>query len=68
MRTITRYRSHPITEARTGSGSGSNGHPANPRVRPQLVSDAVIAQYIHDISVRHRAEPSAPCPVPDPQR
>jgi hypothetical protein len=34
----------------------------NPRVRPQLVSDAVIAGYIHDISVRHRPESASPQP------
>jgi hypothetical protein len=28
-------------------------------VRPQLVADAVIAGYIHDISVRHREGDSA---------
>jgi hypothetical protein len=27
---------------------------STPRVRAQLIADAVIASYIHDISVRHR--------------
>jgi hypothetical protein len=54
MRTITRRRSHSVTGTTTGRRSTSNGRPSNPRVRPQLVSDAVIAGYIHEISVRHR--------------
>jgi hypothetical protein len=54
MRTVTRHRSHPITEARPARRPTPTGHPSNPRVRAQLVSDAVIAGYIHDISVRHR--------------
>ena len=43
MRTIT-----PRLRART-----SNRTAAPPRLRPQLVADAVVASYIHEISVRH---------------
>lgn len=28
-----------------------------PRLRPQLIADAVVANYIHDISIRHRRQP-----------
>jgi hypothetical protein len=56
MRTITRRPSHAITERPTRRGAASNGHSSSPRMRAQLVSDAVIAGYIHDISVRHRPE------------
>jgi hypothetical protein len=60
MRTITRRPSHAITEKPTRRGATSNGHSSSPRVRAQLVSDAVIAGYIHDISVRHRPETARP--------
>ena len=56
MRTITRRPSHTVTEARIRRASASNGHGPNPGMRAQLLSDAVIAGYIHDISVRHRPE------------
>jgi hypothetical protein len=56
MRTITRRPSHAVTESRNRRGSASTGRPSSPRVREQLVSDAVIAGYIHDISVRHHPE------------
>jgi hypothetical protein len=56
MRTIIRRPSHTVTERPTRRGAASNGHSLSSRVRAQLVSDAVIAGYIHDISVRHRPE------------
>lgn len=34
-------------------------------IRPQLLADAVVASYIHEISTRHRpAESTAPQPGP----
>lgn len=54
MRTITRRPSHTASETRARGGVATNGHRSNHRLRPRLVSDAVIAGYIHDISVRHR--------------
>ena len=58
MNTIDRshLRSLPRTEARRGASR--DDHPSVPRLRPQLLADAVIAGYIHDISARHRADDS----------
>lgn len=55
MRTITRRPSHAVTETRRRRSQADGRHPSQPRLRPQLVSDAVIAGYIHDISARHHA-------------
>ncbi len=34
--------------------SRRNGHAPAPRLRPQLIADAVVATYIQDISQRNR--------------
>jgi hypothetical protein len=38
----------------TGRRSAAGTSPRVRRLRPELLSDAVIAGYIHDISARHR--------------
>jgi hypothetical protein len=53
MRTLN--CSHPCTTTTDGTGRRSprTEHVSARRVRPRLISDAVTAGYIHDISQRH---------------
>lgn len=53
MRTINPPNPDRYLSARTAAAI-ANGHwTSPPKRRPQLIAEAVIASYIHDISVRH---------------
>lgn len=55
MNTIDRSHRHsPVRPEARQRASGDDHTPA-PRLRPQLLADAVVAGYIHEISTRHGA-------------
>jgi hypothetical protein len=64
MRTIDIVR-RPLAMP-TSDDSPSRSAPCERALRPQLIADAVIAAYIHDISVRHRRR-GAMRRLPEPQ-
>ena len=60
MRNLNRPRSHSPNGAGTGSPALSSRSRWSARLRPELVSDAVVAGYIHDISLRHSSPAAGP--------
>jgi hypothetical protein len=52
MTTINRSNSHSLSGLRSGRRSRRNGPTSLHRLRPQLISDGVVAGYIHEISTR----------------
>jgi hypothetical protein len=55
MNTIDRSHRLSLARAEARRRDSRDEHAPAPRVRPQLLADAVVAGYIHDISTRHRA-------------
>jgi hypothetical protein len=53
MRTINQSDPHRQLPTRAAGGIERDEPPAAPRARQRLVAEAVIASYIHEISVRH---------------
>jgi hypothetical protein len=56
----TRYRTHTTTEGRTGRRSPTTEQVAARRLSSRMISDAVVAGYLHDISQRRRRSALAP--------
>ena len=57
---MSRYPSPPdITTNGTGRRSPKTQHAFARRLSPRLISDAVVAGYLHDISRRHRRSGAA---------
>jgi hypothetical protein len=51
---LTRSRTHTTTEGRTSGSSPTTEQVPARRLSPQLISEAVVAGYLHDISQRRR--------------
>jgi hypothetical protein len=55
MSTIDRSRRHSLDRSEPRHRASRDDHASAPRLRPQLLADAVVAGYIHEISTRHGA-------------
>jgi hypothetical protein len=55
MNTIDRSHRHSLVGPEARPRASSDDHTPAPRLRPQLLADAVVAGYIHEISTRHGA-------------
>jgi hypothetical protein len=60
MSNLTRPRSHTPDDGGTIRFAFSSRNRWSARLRPELVSDGVVAGYIHDISPRHRSPATEP--------
>jgi hypothetical protein len=68
---LNRSRPHTTTTDRTGRRAPVREHGSARRLSPRLISDAVVASYLHDISQRRRRGVPAPenhPPRPTPER